>query len=185
MRGSAAKDLLLFSAQRVLCRPYGTLPVLVHTFPGLTPWALLFRPLRGLSAIANQNCVLSTPTAGVGRADQALAHILSSEEVCLTPRPDAHPTSTTACEPPTTKVCSASARAQLRNAAPCGNFVTQKRFHRCRKQRFLPAWIAKKRKFICGLTGKGSHNTSPSLWTAMGVGPTAGICHVWLATVPG
>ena len=51
-------------------------------------------------------------------------------------------------------------------------------------RRFLPGWIARKRKFIIGSIRRGSQGTSPSSWTATAAGRAAGICRAWPGTGP-
>ena len=68
--------------------------------------------------------------------------------------------------------------ASLRSPKLCVSFDKRKRL-RCRR-RFLPGWIAKKRKLTGSLIRRGSQNTSQSLWTAMAAGRGDGICRAWL-----
>src|SRR6266550_2467256 len=69
----------------------------------------------------------------------------------------------------------------LQPLTSCVSFNKQQRLA-C-KQRFLPGWIAKKRKFTCGSIQNGSQNTSPSSWTVTDGGHVAVICLAWQGTV--
>ena len=66
-----------------------------------------------------------------------------------------------ACEQAATPV-------SLQAPPPCVSFKKQQRLA-CNR-RFLPGWIARKRKFTSGLIRHGSQNTSPSSWTATAAG---------------
>src|SRR5216683_2214754 len=71
----------------------------------------------------------------------------------------------------------------LQASPPYVSFNKQQRLA-CNR-RFLPGWIARKRKFITGLIRRGSQDTSPSSWTATAAGRDAGTCRAWPATGPG
>src|SRR4029077_5669436 len=72
----------------------------------------------------------------------------------------------------------------LHPLSPCVSFNKQQRFA-CKQQRFLPGWIARKRKFTGGLIRDGSRSTSQSSWTASAAGRGGVICRAWPGTAPG